>query len=88
MNKPIPQIDHAKQRQKLQDLVSKMMSSGTSTDADIDIVALYDGLNPSKRHLLPLEYQAILKNHEENGKFSTSVHNRQPLAKLTRPPSG
>ena len=30
-------------------------------DDSTDLVALYESLNPAKRNLLPLEYQAILR---------------------------
>jgi hypothetical protein len=38
-----------------------MMNHEEADNNDMDIAALYDSLNPSKRSLLPLEYQAILK---------------------------
>jgi glutamate synthase domain-containing protein 3 len=59
----ISQIDHAKQRQKLQELIKRMMTSEEQEDASgADIIALYESLNPAKRSLLPLEYQAILRS--------------------------
>jgi hypothetical protein len=37
-----------------------MMNSEEDEDST-DIIALYESLNPAKRNLLPLEYQAILR---------------------------
>ena len=40
-----------------------MMTSEEQEDASgADIIALYESLNPAKRSLLPLEYQAILRS--------------------------
>jgi hypothetical protein len=40
-----------------------MMNSDDDQDASgADIIALYESLNPAKRNLLPLEYQAILRS--------------------------
>lgn len=37
------------------------MNSEDADNNEMDIAALYESLNPAKRSLLPLEYQAILK---------------------------
>ena len=40
-----------------------MMNNDDDQDASgADIIALYESLNPAKRNLLPLEYQAILRS--------------------------
>lgn len=40
-----------------------MMNSDDDQDGSgADIIALYESLNPAKRNLLPLEYQAILRS--------------------------
>lgn len=52
----IPIIDHAKQRQKLQQLMNKLINSDEDESSKMDIAALYESLNPAKRSLLPLEY--------------------------------
>ena len=40
-----------------------MTSEEDSQDTSgADIIALYESLNPAKRSLLPLEYQAILRS--------------------------
>lgn len=41
--------------------MAKLMSSDADEASQRDIIALYESLNPAKRSLLPLEYQAILR---------------------------
>ena len=51
-----------------------------------DIIALYESLNPAKRSLLPLEYQAIIrsKGYDIGG---TGGKQLPALQKNARPPS-
>ena len=82
-NITIASIDHAKQRQKLQELMNKLMSSDEDEASRMDLVALYESLNPAKRSLLPLEYQAILRLKGIGGDKNVPT-----LQKVSRPPSG
>ena len=38
-----------------------MNSEEDQETSGVDVIALYESLNPAKRSLLPLEYQAILR---------------------------
>ena len=38
------------------------MMNSDEDDNSNDIIAMYESLNPAKRHLIPLEYQAILRS--------------------------
>ena len=47
------------------------MNNEEADNNDMDIAALYESLNPAKRSLLPLEYQAILKLKGQAGHQSS-----------------
>lgn len=63
------------------------MNSDDDDNSKVDIAALYESLNPAKRALLPLEYQAILKLKGIDTANHPSKKNPQ-LSKIGRPPSG
>ena len=46
------------------------MNTEDQDSSDMDLQALYESLNPAKRSLLPLEYQAILKQRGHNPQSS------------------
>lgn len=65
--KLIAPIDHEKQRQKLQEIMEHLMHNEEEENKDMS--QLYESLNPNKKNLNPLEYQAKLKAQADK-KFS------------------
>jgi hypothetical protein len=63
--------------------MNKLMSSDEDETSKTDLLALYESLNPAKRSLLPLEYQAILRLKGIGGDKNVPT-----LQKVSRPPSG
>ena len=77
--KLIAPIDHEKQRQKLQEIMEHLMQNEGEENKDLQ--SLYESLNPNKKSLNPLEYQARQKAMQEK---KHSAYGQHQLAAISR----